>query len=553
MHCFVTQKKGSIIVSRESSSFGSKCKFSFRSESFDCHFRIKRMLSLVAITCLIASVLSLNTRPNRPNVVIYLIDDLGWTDVGYRNGSGMHSPTLDSLASSGILLDRYYTQPVCSPSRSALMTGRYPFQTGMQHFTTLLPGTTAAIPKSTPTLAELFQKAGYATGMLGKWHLGYARKENTPNERGFDRFKGYLQGMTDYWTKYVTIPLGKVNVTGLDWWADHQIVTDETGIHNVDLYKQGFDDFLDQHISLTPEKPFFTYYSQQLMHIPLESKPEWVRNCGNITNAERRTYCGMVHGMDDALNELVNSLKTRGMWDDTLLIVSTDNGGMVQFEDHFPASAGSNWPLRAGKSTAFEGGVRSIGFVNGGDNVIPQSARGTTSNVLSHIVDWLPTLGPIAGFDVPSGVSGFDLWDALMNGEDISRESIPLNLNHNVLGFLEQSAVLAKDGWKLVLQDVNATIYDGWYYPSNNGVKKIEAPSSPTPGKFLFNLNEDPNEYNNLFNERPDKVKELKDMLSQWDKEYTKPQNNVPHLLGLPKLHQGIWAPFLPNKESAVQ
>merc|ERR1719305_1446381 len=130
-----------------------------------------------------------------------VLDDVGWTDVGYH-GSDFPTPVIDQLATKdGVRLENYYVQQVCSPTRSALMTARYPFRTGMQHSTTLTPGTLAALPADTPTIAEALKSKGYDTHAIGKWHLGYASWDNTPLGRGFKTYNGYLQGACDYYNK----------------------------------------------------------------------------------------------------------------------------------------------------------------------------------------------------------------------------------------------------------------------------------------------------------------------------------------------------------------
>ena len=158
-----------------------------------------------------------------PHLVMMVIDDLGWTDVGFHGGN-YPTPNIDKLAADGIKLDKYYVQQVCSPTRSALMTARYPFRTGLQHTTTLAPGSGAKLPSDTDTLAEVLKRAGYATHAIGKWHLGFESWAETPIGRGFDSYVGYLNGGEDYYTHELGVNVKNVKLTGMDLWRNKTAV-----------------------------------------------------------------------------------------------------------------------------------------------------------------------------------------------------------------------------------------------------------------------------------------------------------------------------------------
>ena len=163
-------------------------------------FRLNCIMSpalLVFITLIIALGQAGPTAPSKPHVLLLLVDDLGWTDISAHNAE-YETKTIDSLISSGIELINYHVHLVCSPTRSALMTGQFSFKLGLQSINTIGPGETQHIPFAAPTIAELLKKAGYQTHMLGKWHLGYASWNMTPTARGFDSHYGYLQGAEDY-------------------------------------------------------------------------------------------------------------------------------------------------------------------------------------------------------------------------------------------------------------------------------------------------------------------------------------------------------------------
>ena len=233
-----------------------------------------------------------------------------------------------------------------------------------------------------------------------------------------------------------------------------------------------------------------------------------------------------------------------------LFIMFSDNGGLPYLKGHYPTSAGSNYPLRAGKGTCFQGGVNVVGAVGGGKNVIPNNARGqSVDGPLMHVVDLFTTIlsrTDAAPF-IPANVDGVDLWHMLtQNRTQKIRDSIPLNIN-NKLGYPNsghQRAILTHDGFKLIVQDISGTTlnYDGWY--TANGTK-TPAPHNETPGKFLFDLNSDPYERINIYTPNNKvRIAALEKMLSEYETDYQDPQSNWPHPLAFPWFHHGVWAPF---------
>jgi len=304
-------------------------------------------------------------KAKRPHLVFVLCDDLGHGDI-HLHDENLYTPTIDSLMKTGIELTRYYTQPVCSPSRAALLQGRFPFRTGLQHEHTIIPTSTAAMPVNQLTIAEVLKSAGYETHMIGKWHLGYAKWANGPTRRGFSSFKGYLQAYVDYLShEFVTVPGVlplNVTVSGLDWWEDEAYVKNETGIHTKILYDQRMQSVLRKYAASSSadsssDSPLFLYYPTQLVHSPFgEIDAKWMKHCPEHLWKYRREYCGMIAALDDSLRLLVEELKNLKMWDNTFLVFSTDNGAMphVPMLKNNLKDAGLNLPFRAGKGTVFE-------------------------------------------------------------------------------------------------------------------------------------------------------------------------------------------------------
>jgi arylsulfatase B/arylsulfatase I/J len=291
---------------------------------------------------------------------------------------------MDRLATKeGVRLENYYVQQVCTPTRSALVTGRYPFRTGMQGYATFAPGSSAAIPKDVPTIAEVLKKVGYTTHYIGKWHLGSASWDDTPTGRGFDSYAGYLQGAGNYYnhtfgTSFLNSShkhTGKSTLNGYDFWRNRTAAWECYGEYSMGLYMREAQRVLE---SRDPTKPFFLTFAHQLIHQPLQKPPNHMAACDGITpdlpaGEDRNTLCQMTVELDTQIGVLVDMLKMRDLWDNTFVWVTTDNGGMtigLKEQQKPPANAvysvSSNYPLRGGKATLFEGGVRGVSFVSGG-------------------------------------------------------------------------------------------------------------------------------------------------------------------------------------------
>jgi len=520
---------------------------------------------------------------NSPHIVMMVVDDVGWADVGYH-GSDFPTPVIDRLATSeGVRLENYYVQQVCSPTRSALMTGRYPFRTGMQHPTTLLPGTTAALPLDVPTVAEVLKAIGYSTHAIGKWHLGYARWANTPTGRGFDTYLGYLQGAVDYYNKTVgaeTIA-GKIkldSITGFDFWQNQRPMWEEASSaaghrYEVDVYEEEVQRIFDNH---DPSQKMFLYYAIQNIHEPLQYPPEekYSNNCEHVAHTgimghDRHTLCAMMSRVDTAIGQLETALREKGMWDNTVIWLTSDNGGMLPQGAHagVAGSASSNYPLRSGKASLFQGGVRVPSFITGG--YLPQSAHNTSFTGLLQHVDIPTTLVALAGATV-SGNDGFDVWDVVVSGAASPRQEVPLNVDFSnlckVLGSVLGSCCggsgtlngLIQGKWKLV--SGWSGFYDG--YSSNDPYTITPADPAQTFATvdghkvWFFDLEADPEERNNIAEANLGTVRAMLqrlDELGQNSTGYVAPQPNIPHVRSIPGLHNGTWAPFLRNDELVLE
>lgn len=269
----------------------------------------------------------------RPNIVFLLADDLGSYDVGWR-GSEIRTPSLDRLALDGARLDAFYVQPVCSPTRAALMTGRYPFRYGFQTGV-VRPWAQYGLPLEERMLPQVLAEAGYETAIVGKWHLGHFQPEYLPTRRGFAHQYGHYNGALDYFTH--------IRDSGFDWHRDDKVNRDEG--YSTELVGREAVRIIT---GRDKTKPLFLYVPFNGVHSPYQV-PDKYSDAYPQFSGQRRKYAGMVTALDEAVGKIVAALKVEGLFDNTLIIFSSDNGGPA------PGKITSNGPLRAGKGTVYEG------------------------------------------------------------------------------------------------------------------------------------------------------------------------------------------------------
>ena len=463
------------------------------------------LVCLVAVSlATVAHLTPASAAALRPNIVFFLIDDLGNTDVSYHGGE-IKTPNIDRLAAAGAKLEAFYVQPVCSPTRAALMTGRYPMRHGLQ-VGVVRPWAQYGLPLAERTLAQALQEVGYVTAICGKWHLGHFAPEYLPTRRGFTHQYGHYNGMIDYFTHE--------RDGGFDWHRDDKVNRD-----------QGYSTVLigNECVRLIEQqdaaKPLFLYVPFNAPHTPLQALPEHLKLYEHIENKQRRTYCAMVHAVDEQIGRIAAAIEKRGLTSNTLLLFSSDNGGPL-------AQGATNGKLRAAKGTLYEGGVRVPAFATWPGHIQP----GITINEPLHMVDWFPTLLKLVGAktDQPLSPDGLDLWPVLTAGAKSPHDAILLNTT-------PKNGALRMGDWKLV---VGGNLADG-----DEGAAPTPAatPDAPKKGKKakaadpkvavdgvqveLFNLAEDPSEKTNLAAKHPEKVKELRARLEAFAKQAVPPKS----------------------------
>ena len=373
--------------------------------------------ALLVGCCLIAC--DAQAAAERPHILLIVADDLGWNDVGYH-GSEIRTPRIDGLAASGVRSEQFYVLPTCTPSRAALLTGRHPIRYGLQR-DVIRPWHRHGLDLGERTLAELFQGAGYFTVLIGKWHLGMAEPAHLPTRRGFSHHYGLYGGMVDYFQH--------TRFKGLDWHRNGSPLR-ERG-YSTDLLAAEAVSLVQAH---DPSQPILMVLSFNAPHTPLQAPRSDIRAYSDIRDPRRRVYAAMVSRMDGAIGDVLDAFQARGMLEKTLILFVSDNGGD-------PEEGASNTPLRGGKRSLSEGGVR-VPAVWRWPGSLPADRQ---TDVPMHAVDVIPTLLSAAGIPVPEAASldGADLLPALRGGAAPERE-ILLNLT-------EGEAALRVGRWKLIV------------------------------------------------------------------------------------------------------
>ncbi|XP_019860668.1 PREDICTED: arylsulfatase B-like [Amphimedon queenslandica] len=489
------------------------------------------MCSFSLVLFLLAFSAPLVSSANSPNIILFVIDDLGWNDTSYQ-GSDIQTPNIDKLAEEGIRLKQYYVQPLCSPSRSALLAGKYPYHLGLAHGV-ITNGHPYGLGLNETTIADHLKKGGYSTHAVGKWDLGMHKWEFTPTYRGFDTFYGYYDADEDYYTH---------KVGGyLDFRNNTDPVKDEDGTYSTFLFTKAIEDA----INAKSDSPFFIYGAYQSVHSPLEAPDTYLEKC-HSPYPNRKIFCGMMLALDEGISNITSLLQTKGLLDDTIIILTTDNGGQT-------ALGSSNWPLRGNKATVFEGGVRGISFV--WSTKLRKSNY--DNNAMMHITDWYPTIiEGIAGMTLDTkGLDGFNMWDTINDDTPSPRTEILHQLDppkyDERTQFIGQAALRQGD-WKLIIGQPNCseklgphTVYDlcpiGWIHL--NGT--IEEPEVNPSLTWLFNVKDDPNERNELSASHPEIVSKLKELIEAYNATHIVQMDPPIDPRSDPKKFGNIWTPWL--------
>lgn len=459
-----------------------------------------KMMHLLAMTCLVLSGTSPHAwsaaltpsvaAAEQPNIVFLLVDDLGRTDVGFMGCRDIQTPNIDKLAHGGAILDSHYVQPVCSPTRAALMTGRYATHTGV--YTIVRPHARWGLPLSERTLADALKQAGYETAITGKWHLGEFDPSYVPTSRGFDHQHGHYFGALDYFTH--------IRDKSHDWYHDGRELNEE-GYATHLIAREACRLIANK----DKTKPLFLYVPFNGVHSPLQVPEKYTEPYGGI-EGNRRKLAGLLSAVDEAIGQIVAALETAGQRDNTLIVFSSDNGGPN------PGTLSTNGDLRAGKGTIYEGGVRVCAFANWPGHI----PAGVTITEPMHAIDWFPTLVRLAGGSLkqPHALDGRDVWPMLTQNAK-SPHDVILSVQSPT-----RAAVRMGD-WKLLMNASTPAAN-----PAAGRKKKGGKQEAVRESLELYHLATDIGETNNLAAAEPERLATMRATLEQLLKDAA-PEGNI--------------------------
>jgi len=403
----------------------------------------------------------------RPNIIVIMADDLGYGDLGCYGSRIIKTPNIDALAEGGMKFTDYHSNgPVCSPTRAALLTGRYQQRCGIEGVVTAAKHRHTGMALKEVTFAEVLKKRGYTTGIFGKWHVGYSVEFN-PVRQGFDEFIGYVSGNVDYHSH-----IDQVGIE--DWWKDSKKIPEEG--YSTDLITRHGIDFIERH----KDEPFCLYLPHEAPHYPYQGRgdpPERLPSGKTGRKAKgaeiARAYKEMVEVMDEGIGRIVETVKRLGLERRTFIFFCSDNGATKN---------GSNGALAGYKGSLWEGGHRVPAVVYWPGKIKP----GTITDQTVLGMDLLATMTSIAGAELPAELSldGVDLLPMLVEGKRLPERAL-------FWRYRKEKAV-RKGPWKLLVQ--------------GKGVR-------------LYNLDEDLGEKKDLARTKPAMVKALEEELAAWEQE----------------------------------
>ena len=456
------------------------------------------MRRTVALTsALLLTALLTASAADRPNIIVILADDLGYADIGAHGAGDIHTPNIDRLAASGVLCtDGYVTHPFCSPTRAALVTGRYQQRFGNEcnpQYDPLNPF--LGLRRGERTIADRLKAAGYVCGVIGKWHLGAASPFH-PLRRGFDYFFGFLGGGHDYFRVDLRRPLG----------GGYFLPLEENGRpltldgYLTDVLSDAAVRFIERHA----ERPYFLYVAYNAPHTPLQAPQAYIRRYASIADPKRRVYAAMVTAMDAGIGRILEALERTHQLERTLVFFLSDNGGIPR------TSGSSNGPLRGTKGMLYEGGIR-VPFLVSWPERLPKGRR--YAEPVSSL-DIAATAAAVAGLDAKAaaGLEGINLVPYL-SGE---RQEPP----QRALFWRADGGTrwaVRKGRWKLVKPAANEAVE-------------------------LYDLQEDIAEANDLAKQKPEVVDRLRALYQAWNKHNIPPRfpNPQPYRKRLLQLYEAI-------------
>jgi arylsulfatase A-like enzyme len=416
-------------------------------------------------------------KQQKPNVILIVADDLGYGDLSCYGSELINTPNLDKLAAEGIKFTDFHSNgSVCSPTRAAMLTGKYQQRVGIDGVVTAKQDRHQGLATSEITFAEMFKEAGYVTGMFGKWHVGYDVKFNPVNQ-GFDEYIGYVSGNVDYHSH--------IDQAGYeDWWYGDTLKKEKG--YSTDLISLHAVDFIKRH----KDVPFLLYIPHEAPHGPFQGRNSAAERFAGWDNDQNKSerpskeelkfiYKEMVEVMDEGIGNVMATLKELGLDNNTIVFFCSDNGGISR--------VGDNGPLKGYKASLWEGGHRVTAMARYPGKIVP----GQVNDQTIMTMDLFPTMAEIVGAVAPEGIDGISIKKLLFEGQDLPEREL-------FWGYAGRVA-MRKGEWKLMLP-------------------------RPDADPQLYNLKTDIGETTNLAKENPELVKEMLEKIGLWKKDVM--QNN---------------------------
>ena len=418
-----------------------------------------------------------------PNFVVIYTDDHGYSDLGCCGSDDLKTPNLDGLAESGVRFTNWYSNsPVCSPSRASLLTGCYPQRVGVPHILGGIRGTPGLSPEHT-TIARLLKSAGYRSGVFGKWHLG-TTIEHGPNAHGFDEYFGFRSGAMDYYSHIYYSAIGGGNNPNHDLWENENEVW-ENGRYLTEMFTDKGVDFIR-----CSDEPFFLYVPFNAPHWPLHAPKEYVDRFPDLP-PDRRIMAAMLAAVDDGVGAIIDALNEKGVYDDTVIFFSSDNGPSDESRNRLDGSKESYYGGEKGifkgyKASLFDGGIHEPAIISW-PNGIP---GGRVCDEVVAMMDVVPTFLDIAGIEPEAKCDGASILPILTDNAPSPHDRI-------FWSYGDQLAV-RQGRWKLVI----------------NG--KLDFDRTQPDEVYLSDLDADPSEITNLKDQYPELVRELTSAIHEW-------------------------------------
>ena len=524
-------------------------KISYAAESDACAMANCPLILFVLLAAVTADAERLvkPAEDKKPHIVFMLVDDWGWANVGYHRNpptKEVVTPNIDNLVKNGLELDQHYAYQFCSPSRSSLMSGRLPIHVNDLNLSPDFYNPNdpvsgfSAIPRNMTGIATKLKAAGYATHQVGKWDAGMATPDHTPKGRGFDSSFGYFHHANDYYTETAGNCKGYGKVVDL-WDYDQPANKDNGTAYEEHLFEEHLMQVVNNH---DPSTPLFLYYAPHIAHIPLQVPDKYLNLFSFIDDYDRQYYHAMVNYLDDVVGNLTSALKKRGLWDDLLFVTSSDNGGPV-----YPGGGANNYPLKGGKASNWQGGLRVNAFASGG--FLPEMMRGKKCDGYIHLADWYSTFCALAGVDPTDEraaqaklppIDSMNMWPLISGQTDTSpRTDVPANSDTLISGDL-----------KIILGNADQAGWTGPQYPNltnpRGGIKVIEHCGD---SGCLYNIKQDPEERVNLASQMPDDLKRMRAKLAEYQESHFSPDRGKVWPGACDTAvndYGGFWGPFLP-------